>query len=82
MSVHKLTERLLPGEANDDLVAELENLTERARKGEIAALAWAGVLGNDGLVNGWDGAGGTLFSLAASIMALHSRYAIYMVEDD
>lgn len=82
MTIHKLTERLLPGEANEDLVEALEGLTERARRGEIKGLAWAGLTGNDHLFNGWDGAGGTIFPLGASIMALHSRYADYMMDDD
>lgn len=82
MTIHKLTERLLPGEANEDLVAALESLLDRAKKGEITGLAWAGVTGNNHLMNGWDGAGGTVFSLGASIMALHSRYTTFMMEDE
>lgn len=82
MSVHKLTERLLPGEVNDDLVKALEDLTERARRGEVVALAWAGVTGNDHLMNGWDGPGGSLFNVGASIMALHARYSAYMMDDE
>lgn len=80
--VVKLTERLLPGESNVELVEALRDLTERAERGEIKALAWAGMTGNDHLFNGWDGAGGTLFNLGAAVMALHTRYAIFMMEDD
>lgn len=82
MTVVKLGGRLLPGEHNQELVDALEELTERARRGEIIGLAWAGVTGNRNLINGWDGSGGTIFDLGAGIMALHSRYANYMMEDD
>jgi hypothetical protein len=82
MSVHKLTGRLLPGEANQDLIEALEGLVERAKKGEITGLAWAGVTGNDHLINGWEGPGGTVFTIGASIMALNSRYAAFMMGDE
>lgn len=82
MNVHKLTERLLPGEADPELIAALEDLTERARRGELTGLAWAGVTGNRHLINGWEGTAETLFDLGAGIMALHARYADYMTDDE
>lgn len=83
MSVVKLgTERLLPGEVNNDLVEELEDLTERARRGEIIGLAWAGLTGNRHIISGWDGPGGTIFDMGAAVMCLHSRYAEYLREDE
>lgn len=82
MSVHKLTEHLLPGEADAELVEALESLVDRAKRGEIKAVAWAGVTGNDHLVTGWDGAGGTVFSLGSAVMCLQSRFADFIMEDD
>lgn len=82
MSVHKLTGHLLPGEADAELVEALESLVERAKRGEIKAAAWVGVTGNDHLVTGWNGAGGTIFSLGSGIMCLQSRYADFIMEDD
>ena len=78
--IHKLTERLLPGETNTDLVDALERLTEQARKGEITAVAWACTKTNGHVANGWEGAGGTMFPLGAAIMTLHARYADMMME--
>lgn len=75
------TQRLLPGEVNTDLVEALDDLKRRAERGELTALAWAGVTGNRHLVTGWDGAGGTIFDLAAAIMTLHSRYGEFIRED-
>lgn len=82
MGVHKLTERLLPGEVDQDLIDALKGLVERAERGEIVAIAWAGVTGNNHIINGWDGAGGTLFPLGASVMALQSRYSSWLMEDE
>ena len=76
------TERLLPGEINDDLVEAIESLLDRAKKGELKALAWAGVTGNEHLVTGWEGAGGTMFNVAAGISCLNHRYAEFIMEDD
>ena len=82
MSVHKLTERLLPGEADAELVEALRNLLGRAERGEITGLAWAGCNANDSAFSGWRGAGGTLFHIGASIMVLQTRYSLMMMEDD
>lgn len=83
MSVHKLgTERLLPGEVNEDLVEALDGLLDRVKRGEITALAWAGITGNEHLFNGWDGSGGTIFTLGASISALGHRYTQFMMDDE
>lgn len=81
MSVHKLTAHLLPGECDQELIDAIESLLERAKRGEIKDLAWAGVTGNEYLVTGWDGSGGTVFSLGAAVMCLQSRYAEFMMED-
>lgn len=82
MTVHKLTDVLLPGEADDDLVKMLEDLTDRARCGELTAVAWTATRADGGIANGWECAGGTMFGIAAGILALHGRYAAYMTEGD
>lgn len=82
MTVYKLTERLLPGEADAELVEALENLLDRAKRGEITGLAWAGCSPNDSTFSGWQGAGGTMFHIGASILALQTRYALMMMDDD
>jgi hypothetical protein len=82
MSVHKLTDRLLPGEADADLITALEDLTERARRGEITGLAWAGCGADDSVFSGWQSAGGTMFLIGASILALQVRYGAMMMDAD
>lgn len=82
MTVHKLTEMLLPGEVDEELVEALRDLLARAERGEISGLAWAGCTPNDTAFSGWQGAGGTLFHIGASIMALQTRYALMMMDDD
>ena len=79
--VHKLTERLLPGEADPELVEALRDLLARAERGEINGLAWAGCSPSDSTFNGWQGAGGTMFHIAAAILCLQSRYAMMMQEE-
>lgn len=80
--VVKLTEHLLPDERNDELCEALRNLLDRAERGEIIALAWAGYSREDVVFNGWDGAGGTMFQTAAAIMTLHTRYSQMMMGDE
>ena len=63
-----------PAPAQQDLVAQLENLLERARSGELQALAFAGVLSNGNSVNGWGG-GPMLLRLMGSIAFLQVRFA-------
>lgn len=82
MTVHKLTERLLPGEADEELVAALSDLLARAERGEINGLAWAGCAPNDVAFSGWQGTGGTLFHIGACIMALQTRYSLMMMEPE
>lgn len=82
MTIHKLTADLLPDEVNTDLIAALEDLMDQAKKGEVIALAWAGVKRNDDLISGWEGSGGTIWQTGASIMVLHSRYASYMKDNN
>lgn len=80
--VVKLTERLLPGEADQGLCEALRDLLGRAERGEITALAWVGYRPNDSLFHAWEAAGGTMFQLGAGIMCLQARYALMMSEPD
>lgn len=82
MIVHKLTERLLPGETDEELVEALRDLLARAERGEISGLAWAGCTPNDTAFSGWQGAGGTMYHIGASILALQTRYALMMMEPE
>lgn len=84
MSVHKLTGACLPGEANDDLVAALERLADRARRGEITSLAWAGWTGrvSDTLITGWEGEGGSQFAVCAAINILNISYSAGLMDQD
>ena len=63
-----------PAPAQQDLVAQLENLLERARSGELQALAFAGVLSNGNPIDGWGG-GPMLLQLMGSIAFLQTRFA-------
>ncbi|WP_273522369.1 hypothetical protein [Rhodosalinus sediminis] len=65
---------------NHDLVAELERMTEEARRGEIVAMAYAVVGGGDDLRTGWDGLAHTGFRLGAAVLCLQARYADYLME--
>jgi hypothetical protein len=80
MKIHKLTEVLLPGEADAQVVEALRDLLARAERGEISGIAWAGCAPNETAFNGWQGAAGTMFHLGAGIMMLHARYAEMMQE--
>jgi hypothetical protein len=80
--IHKLTDRLLPGEPDSELVEALRDLLARAERGEISGLAWAACTPNDDAFSGWQGAGGTTFALGASIMALQTRFALMMMDPE
>lgn len=82
MNVHKLTDHVLEGEADQDLVDALRDLLKRAEQGEINGLAWAGCSPNGDAFTGWQGAGGTMYAVGAAIMALQARYSMMMTEPE
>jgi hypothetical protein len=63
-----------PAPTQQDLIAQLESLLERARSGELQALAFAGVLSNGNSISGWGGRSTTL-RLMGSIAFLQARFA-------
>jgi hypothetical protein len=79
--IHKLTERLLPGEVDALVVETLRDLLARAERGEITAIAFAGAEPNGGAFHGWEGSGGTSLHLGAAILGLQVRYALQMTDD-
>lgn len=81
-NIVKLTDRLLPGEVNSDLVEALERLLEQVKAGEIIGLSWAGARADDSIMTGWDGAGGTMWKMNAAITVLQARFANMMLEDE
>lgn len=82
MTIHKLTARLLPGEADAELVEAIEELLAEAKRGEIAGLAWAGTAPNGEVFQAWAGGDDTLYSLAAGIMTLQTRYSLMLMDPD
>lgn len=63
------------GQAVPEIVELLEGLLERARSGEIHALAYAAARGEgDGFSSGWEGNSGTRDALGAALSFLHHRY--------
>ena len=64
----------IPGEANDWIVEELESLLEKAKSGELRALAYATFSAGDFTGTGWVGSEGTRHPLSSAIMMLNSRY--------
>jgi len=62
------------GSVVPDVVEILEELLERAKAGELQALAFATVNGGGALGTGWNGNEGTRDVMGASISLLQSRY--------
>lgn len=73
-NVVRFGKTVLPGEANDDLVATLEWLLADAKSGCLRGLAYATVRENNVIGSGWDGSDGTRYPLAAAISILSVRY--------
>jgi hypothetical protein len=57
-------------------------LLVRAECGEISGLAWAGCTPNDTAFSGRQGAGGAIFHIGASILALQTRFSLMMMEPE
>jgi hypothetical protein len=64
---------IIPGEANPDIIEELERLLTEARSGELEAFAYCTVVG-DAKGTGWTGNAGKSDALAAAIGMLSWRY--------
>ena len=65
------------GQPVPQIVEMLENLLEKAKNGDIQAMAYATCGGvENGFGNGWESNGGTRDVLGASIAHLNSRYFI------
>ena len=67
-----------PAEPDEDVIEVLEELLERARTGEVSALAYAYLLPDHAIGTGWAGAnnsgGGMTLGFAVSSLA-HDYYA-------
>ena len=65
---------ILPGEANPDLVSDIEALLAMAKSGHIQAIAYAVVKIDDVISTGWNGSGGMRSPLGCALGILNSRY--------
>lgn len=63
-----------PGEPVPDVVEAFEDMLERAKKGEITAVAMAYTVMNGATGSRWAGGHGTRHELATAIMVLNYRY--------
>jgi hypothetical protein len=75
-NIVKFGKTVLPGEANEELVATIEQLLSDAKSGSLRALAYVTVRENNVIGSGWDGSDGTRYPLAAAISILSVRYAM------
>ena len=67
----------------DQMVIDLlEDLLERAKAGDVQALAYANVAPGGAVASGWEGAGASVHSLGFAVSVLHHRYysGLYDVE--
>ena len=68
------------GEPDADVIAVLEALLERAKAGELAAIAYAAVDTEHSLATGWEGISGTRYPIATALAILHHRYSQALLE--
>lgn len=69
------------GMVNQELVELLESLTERAKSGEIVALAYAGYDGQELIISGWETGYHTLM-MSAAVATLNARYQNHIVNEE
>lgn len=63
------------GNEPDQMVIDmLEDLLERAKVGDVQALAYAHVAPGGAVANGWEGTGASVHSLGFAVSVLHHRY--------
>ena len=79
-NVVALADNLIPGQANPDIVEDLEQLLDEARRGELTAYAVCAVYA-DAKKTAWCGNAGTRDALASTIIMLQARYAQRLLED-
>jgi hypothetical protein len=72
----------VPGEPEKGVVEILETLLERAKRGEIAAVAYATCSPAYTLATGWEGASGTRQQISCAVSLLNHRYHQRMMEQD
>lgn len=70
----------VPGEPEPGVVEALEYLLERAKRGDLTAVAYATVALSGAQATGWAGGSGTRHPLASTIMMLNHRYAAGLLE--
>lgn len=82
MSVVAFNGGPIPGEPVADVVERLETLLERAKAGEVVAIAFA-LLRPDGLVTtGWEVPDGERLRMAPGVMILAHRYGAALAGGD
>lgn len=67
------------GMVNQDLVEALESLTERAKSGELVALAYAAYDGQELISTGWETGYHTLM-MSSAVALLNARYQNVIVD--
>lgn len=70
------------GAADPDVVADIEQLLERAQSGELRAFAYATVNEQQAWGTGWCGGAGTRHLLSTAIHGLAHRYTAKCLEGD
>lgn len=69
-----------PSKPYDDLVKDLEELLEEAKRGDLIGMAYCTVRSNNDIGSGWAGAAGTKHQLSSGILCLSNRYAHALVD--
>jgi hypothetical protein len=70
------------GEPSREIVETLSDLLERAKRGEISAIAYATIAPSGSCGTGWDGIQGTRNPLSSVIMMLQHRYAAALLQPE
>ena len=72
-------ENIIPGQANPDIIADIERLLSHAKSGNLTAIAYCTVY-RDTKGTGWAGNMGTRDALAATIAMLQHRYSAGLLD--
>ncbi len=65
----------IPGKPDEEIIATIETLLERAKSGDLSSIAYATTSVDGKKGTGWTGIAGTRDPLAAAISMLNHRYA-------